>query len=163
MGKAKEKPLYDPPTDYDDDTRLWAFEQANLLRRGRFAGADIRNIVEELEATGKCERFKLEASYRLILSHLLKWEYQPQMRSRSWRVTSARERIHARRREVGSPSLAPLAEAIVRDVYPDAVAEAMADTELPRSAFPAECPYSLAEVRNDDFHPGGASSAPAAS
>jgi hypothetical protein len=153
MGRAKERPLFSPAVDYEDDTYLWSFQQAELLRRGRFVEADLANIVEELESMGKRERFKLESSYRLILSHLLKWQFQPELRSRSWRVTLTRERTNVRRRESDSPSLAAIAAEIVRDAYPDAVREAMAETDLPKSAFPAECPYGLAELRDPDFYP----------
>lgn len=153
MAKAKEKPLFDPAVDYEDDLTLWAFQQADLLRLGRFAEADIPNIVEELESMGKRDRFKLEAAYRLIISHLLKWQFQPERRSRSWRVTITRERIHARRFERSSPSLKADAENIVQDVYADAVSEAVADTELPRRTFPALCPYSLQQLQNEEFFP----------
>lgn len=153
MAEAKEKPLYDPPADYEDDLYLWTFQQADLLRRRRFGEADLANVAEELEAMGRSQRFKLESSYRLIVSHLLKWQFQPEMRSRSWRVTITRERINVRRREKESPSLAAQAADIVRDVYLDAVREAMADTDLPRTAFPAECAYSVAQLRDHDFLP----------
>lgn len=153
MATAKEKPLFDPAVDYEDDVYLWAFQQADLLRLGRFGEADIPNIVEELESMGKRDRFKLEAAYRLIISHLLKWQFQPERRSRSWRVTITRERINARRFEKSSPSLKADAWEIVQDIYADAVSEAVADTELPRTTFPASCPFSLQQLRDDEFYP----------
>ena len=71
MGLAKEKPLYDPPTDYEDDDYLWLYEQIELLRLTRFGELALPNLIEELEDMGREQRRALESSYRLLLAHLL--------------------------------------------------------------------------------------------
>jgi len=153
MGLAKEKPLYATPTDYEDDFYQWSFEQAELLRQKRFAEADLPNLIEEIESRGNEQLHALESSYRLLISHLLKWAYQPQLRTSSWSITIIRERSHIFQREKRNPSLKGRAKAIVEDIYPAARREAVAETGLPRSAFPAECPWALEELRNADFMP----------
>ncbi len=50
---------------------------ADLLASGRFSELDIENLVEEVRDLSKRERDRLLASLRLILHHLLKWDYQP--------------------------------------------------------------------------------------
>jgi hypothetical protein len=65
---------------------------ANLLAAGRFSDLDIENLVEEVRDLSKRERDSLLISIRLIIHHLLKWDYQPQLRSRSWLITVQRER-----------------------------------------------------------------------
>src|SRR3954454_5448290 len=82
------------PTTYERDFYLWCFEQAELLRLRRFAQADLPNVIEELECMGRSERHAFESSFRLLISHLLKWQFQPQLRSASWEITIVRERAN---------------------------------------------------------------------
>jgi hypothetical protein len=53
---------------------------------------DIENLVEEVRDLSKRERDRVLSSLRLILHHLLKWDYQIHKRSRSWQNTIGRER-----------------------------------------------------------------------
>ena len=74
-----------PHARYEEDLYSWAIEQAALLRAGRVAEADARNIAEELDDVGNEQYDKLEALFVSILMHLLKWDHQPR-RSRSWHL-----------------------------------------------------------------------------
>jgi hypothetical protein len=154
MGLAKEKPYYAVPTDYEDDVHAWAYEQAQLMRLGRFAEVDLPNLIEEIESLGSEQLHALESSYRLLIVHLLKWQFQNDRRSRSREVTITRERVHVERREKRNPSLAADAKRIVDDIYPYAVREAVKETGLARDAFPATCPYTVEQLRDHDFMPG---------
>lgn len=153
MSLAKEKPLFDRPVDYEDDFHDWSFQQAELLRQRRFSEADLPNIIEELESMGNEQLHALESSYRLLISHLLKWQFQPERRSRSWEITIVRERSNIEAREKRNRSLRANAERIVDDIYRKAVREAAVETGLARDAFPADCPYSLVELRDPDWMP----------
>ncbi|BBE72322.1 DUF29 domain-containing protein [Oharaeibacter diazotrophicus] len=153
MGRAKEKPLFAEQTDYEDDFFQWCFEQADLLRKRRFDEVDLPNVIEELESMGNEQLHALRSSYRLLIAHLLKWRFQPEKRTASWQVTIGRERDNVADREADNPSLAVKAAAIVAYVYPRAVREAAAETGLPRSTFPVACPWSLDQLRDDDFLP----------
>lgn len=153
MAVAKQKPRFDPPTDYEDDFYLWCYEQAELLRQKRFAELDLPNIIEELESMGRSDRKALESSYRLVIAHLLKWQLQPQLRSRSWAVTIVRERSSVEEQERRNPSLKAQAETIVQEVYRGARKEAMLETGLSKDAFPVDCPYTLSQLRDDDWMP----------
>ena len=153
MALAKEKPLYAEPTDYEDDFETWCYEQAELLRQRRFAELDLSNLIEELESMGSEQRSALESSYGLVISHLLKWQFQPQLRSTSWQITILRERGHISKREKRNPALRANAKSLVEDVYRDAVREASLETGLPHDSFPFDCPYSLEQLRNPDWMP----------
>lgn len=153
MARAKEKPLYAHPTNYEDDFYAWTYEQAELLRLGRFSESDVANIIEELETLGRSERKALISSYRLILSHMLKWLYQPSHRSNSWRNTIRRERRQAAKQEKESPALAANADQLLIEAYEDARFEAADETDLPLSTFPAICPWTLDQIRDPDFLP----------
>jgi len=153
MGRAKEKPLFSAQTDYEDDFHQWCAEQAELLRQKRFDEVDLPNVIEELESMGSEQRHALESSYRLLMAHLLKWTYQPEKRSSSWEITIVRERTNVAQREERNRSLAASAALIVEREYRRAVREAAVETGLPRASFPADCPWTLSQLRDDDFLP----------
>ena len=153
MALAKEKPLYPDPTDIRDDAYAWCFEQAELLRQGRFSEIDIPNVIEELESMGNEKRHSLRSSYRLIIAHLLKWQFQPERRARSWELTIARERINIEDREKDSKSLKNEASQIVEEAYRSAVFLAAKETRLSRNDFPFDCPYTIEQLRDRDWMP----------
>jgi len=153
MANAKEKPLYSNPSDYEDDFYAWTYEQAELLRLGRFREADLPNIIEELESLGRTERKSLVSAYRLVLIHLLKWQFQPTHRTNSWRITIRRERRNAGDLEDENPSLKAIAVDIIEDAYRKAKRDASDETELPLDTFPAICPWTLDQIRDPEFLP----------
>ena len=153
MALAKEKPRFEVQTDYEDDFEQWCYEQAELLRQRRFAELDLPNIIEELADMGKEQRRALSSSYRILIAHLLRWQFQPQLRSRSWEQTIYRERDNIIDREKMNPSLGKETKRIIEEVYRRAIREAAKETELPRTTFPFDCPYSIEELRDPDWMP----------
>jgi hypothetical protein len=72
---------------YDRDFYAWTRAQPATLRAARPNRFDWEHIALELEAMGRSERDQMESRIRQILIHLLKWQFQPWLRSRSWRNT----------------------------------------------------------------------------
>jgi len=131
---------------YEQDYGLWAEQMANLLASGRFSELDIENLVEEVRDLSKRERDRLLSSLRLILHHLLKWDYQPQKRSRSWHNTIGRERNNVSLYLEDSPSLSQyLNEDFLNKMYRVARSDAIRETGL---EFPSTCPYGIEDVLN---------------
>jgi hypothetical protein len=155
MGLAHKIPPLAPVADlYETDYSRWLFESARLLREGRFAEADIANIVEELEDMGRSEYRAVASHLGVLLAHLLKWEHQPQQRSNSWRGSIFNARRAIAKRLTESPSLrGRLAEALA-DEYEDARYNAANETGLPDSAFPLACPYNVEQALDPGFWPG---------
>jgi hypothetical protein len=112
------------------------------VRAGRLDQLDLEKLAEELDTMGRSEWGELENRLEVLLMHMLKWDHQPARRSRSWLGTMRAQRNALRRLLRRSPSL----EATVADVYPDALARASDETGLSPSTFPAQLPYSLAQV-----------------
>jgi hypothetical protein len=141
-------PSVSPPAEprYEADVYSWAVRQARLLREGRFQDADIANIAEEIESLGRNERSTLRSFAVRVIQHMLKWDYQPERRTCSWRTSIDIHRVHARQQLAENPGLKPQLPAILTGVYELGVAFAMDETDLERTTFPARCPYGWDEV-----------------
>lgn len=119
---------------------------ADLLASGNLTELDIENLVEEVRDLSKRERDGLLSSIRLIIHHLLKWDYQPQMRSRSWLVTVQRERSNVADYLADSPSLKKyMTDEHLDKIYKKARLDAIAETGLD---MPDVCPYTVGDVVN---------------
>jgi hypothetical protein len=142
---------------YDRDLYSWAVEQAALLRAGKIAEADALNIAEELDDVGNEQYDKLESALRIILLHLLKWDHQPERRSRSWHASIKVQRKYVLKVLRKNPGLKPVADEAVTEAYETARIQASAQTSLEEESFPYDCPYSWDEImeRPIDWPPKG--------
>jgi uncharacterized protein DUF29 len=131
---------------YDRDFYTWTVEQAALIRAGRFGEVDRENVAEEIETLGRSEFSRLVSFYRLILLHMLKWEHQPNLRSRSWANSIALHRAHAAEVLEDNPGLAPRLEEAFARAYRLARLEAIGETGLSETAFPAARPFTREEM-----------------
>jgi Domain of unknown function DUF29 len=82
----------------------------------------------------------------VLLMHLLKWHYQPEQRSNSWRATITEQRIRILDLLSESPSLVSYLKNEVDRCYNNAKALAADETGLMPNTFPQDCPYLLTEV-----------------
>lgn len=141
-------------SSYDRDFHAWSQEQADLLRVQRFAEIDVDHLIEELEAMGARERRELISRLKVLLAHLLKWQFQPQLRSRSWKATIKEQRLSLQDLLEENPSIEALLEQqAIPKAYRLARLLAVKETNLDESTFPEDCPYSLQETRDADFYP----------
>ena len=92
-------------TTYEKDIIVWSTEQAALLRAGKLSALDIEHIAEEIEDVGKSEKRELSSRMAVLLSHLLKWEYQADRRSKSWPSTIGDKRKRIALALKATPSL----------------------------------------------------------
>ena len=139
---------------YQDDYYSWALQQAALLRARRFAELDLENLAEEIDGLARAEARELRSRYATLLSHLLKWEFQPERRSHSWAATITRERDAIPDHLDENPGLKPRQAELFGKAYRGARADAAAETDLPLSRFPAACPYRLEQAMSETFWPG---------
>ena len=129
---------------YESDYARWAEVMAQRLQEKRFAELDLNNLIEEIQDLSKRERDRLLSSVRLILHHLLKWDYQPQKRSRSWQKTIGRERNNIGLYLEDSPSLSRYLDSeVLEKMYRVARSDATQETGLD---FPKTCPYDIETV-----------------
>ena len=143
-------------TSYDIDFHAWAMRNAELLRQGRLNDLDTEHIAEELESMGASERRELLSRLQVLLLHLLKHQFQPERRGKSWLLTINHQRTAIERLLEQSPSLARLLDdQTVSIVYRKAVRDAIIETDLDRYLFPADCPYAIAQILDEDWLPAG--------
>ena len=126
-----------------------------MLRAGRLSEVDLRNLAEEIESTGRGEKRELVNRMAVLLTHLLKWEFQPGLRSNSWRLTIVEQRRRLAKHLRDNPSLRPLLPEALGDAYEFATLAAQRESGLPEEAFPAACPYKVEQALDLDFWPGG--------
>nr|VFJ97661.1 MAG: protein of unknown function DUF29 [Candidatus Kentron sp. LFY] len=137
---------------YETDFYAWANREAALLRAGNFLEADVENIAEEIESMGKRERRELMNRLEVLLMHLLKWQYQPAFRGRSWEFAMKEQRKRLELHLSENPSLKNELDKAIADAYGLAIIRAEKETEL--KSFPEVCPYGFDEIMDDDFWPG---------
>jgi len=142
-------------TPYETDVILWSQEQARALRERDFSKLDIEHLADEIEDVGKSEKRELANRMAVLLAHLLKWRWQPERRSASWRRTIDHQRERIALLIKGTPSLkAVLGEKDWRqDMWLDAIAQASKETGIDEGAFPGASPWDLTETLSADFWP----------
>ena len=131
---------------YDGDFYAWTQQQAALLREGSFGELDVEHLAEEVESMGRSERRELVSRLAVLLTHLLKWQHQPSLRSRSWELTILEQRAQIEEMLEENPSFRPQFEQFVARAYRFAQIEAARDTGLAVEGFPAACPYDTYEI-----------------
>ena len=136
---------------YSKDFIAWADEQALLLEQQRWDELDLVHLIEEVRDLGNRHRDALESQLTRLLMHLLKWQYQPEKRSNSWKssIREARKQIDRLIRK--HPVLRIHLEQVLEECYLDAREDASDETSLDIETFPISCPYSIQQVRERDF------------
>ena len=145
-------------TLYEKDFHAWAMRNAELMRQGKSSEADLGNIAEELEGMGKAQRSQMESRLTVLLAHLLKWQFQPERRGKSWRLTIKEQRGRIARLLEKNPSLRSQVDEVMADAYENAIFSAAQETDLEDEDFPSGCPYGFSDVMNPEFWPESASS-----
>ncbi|EEQ0472980.1 DUF29 domain-containing protein [Salmonella enterica] len=140
-------------TRYETDFYGWTQEQARLLRSGQLSELDTQNLLEELESMGGSERRELESRLEILFMHLLKWQFQPARRGKSWQLTINEQRRRITRRLNRNPSLKNQLEEIIADAYDEARYSAERETGLYLSTFPDSCPWDFELTMNSTFYP----------
>lgn len=145
------------PNLYETDFYAWTEKQVSLLRQHQWNQLDLLNLIEEIESLGKQERQELRNRLSILIGHLLKWEYQPQYRSRSWLATIRVQRRDTLRLLKDNPSLKSYLKDLVSEAYENGRDLAMGETDLPEETFPKICLYSVTEILDNCFYPGAVS------
>jgi hypothetical protein len=134
---------------YDTDAALWSDQRVALLRRMANDErvndqVDWENVIEEIADVQKHYEDEIENRLTTLCVHLLKWQFQPAMRSNGWRSAIVRSRSRISRLARKIPTLAPYPAAALAEAYPDA--RRAAEAETGRTGLSATCPWTIEQV-----------------
>ena len=141
---------------YEQDLFAWTQQQVNLLTHQRWHELDVENLIDELEGMARRDRREMINRLIILIAHLLKWKFQPDHQSGSWRGSIQEQRLQPNGLLEDSPSFHQQFIESLEKAYPQAVKLASKETELPTTKFPNECPYELAQLLDEDFLPSTA-------
>ncbi len=156
-GRPTENEVDLAPTDeplgseYERDFYSWLMEQARHVRAGRWTALDRDNLAEEIESLGREQFNKLESALRVLMLHMLKWDYQPDRRSRSWWASIGEQRLRLNNVLADNPGLRPRIDEAVARAYARARLRAIKETDLEPKRFPETCPYSWNDIVSREF------------
>lgn len=138
---------------YEQDYYLWLEATAKLLRAGQLTALDCVNLLEEIEDMGRSEKRAVYSNLKILLTHLLKYKYQPEKRLNSWLATIVEHRQRLKKALKESPSLQPYLVEILNECYQDARELAVAETGLVVEKFPVEIPFTSEQILNPESLP----------
>lgn len=138
---------------YTTDYYRWLAITIQQLRDGNVADLDVDNLLEELEDIGRSEKRAVYSNLKILLLHLLKYRYQPDMRSNSWLGSIVEHRQRLNRAFKESPSLKPYYTEMFAEVYGEARELAAAETGMDIEVFSAVSLFSPEEVLRSNYLP----------
>ena len=136
---------------YETDITAWAEAQSDALRRRAANEIDWHNVAEEIADVAQRNRDRIEGALVTGILHMLKWQHQPQARSNAWKAVIVAERNRFARLIRRNPSLAGYPGVVLAKIYPDARAQAEAESGL--AGFPATCPWTIDQVLDPTLWP----------
>ncbi len=134
---------------YESDFYKWVNDQAKHLKKREFSKLDMDHLIEEIESLGRSEKRTLTSYLEVLLMHMLKIKYQPNLKSKSWDVSIKESRHKAHKTLAENPSLKPKLKEIVADAYFSARLKASLETGLEEKTFPEECLWDLKTIFPD--------------
>mgnify|MGYP001497723228 CR=1 FL=1 len=131
-------------TLYDRDFYGWCLEQAWNLENGNVEKLDLKNLIEEIASMGRSEKNELINRLAVLLCHILKWEYQPHLRSHSWKFTILEQTERVKDLLLENPSLKTPEryDQCLSKAYSYGAKQACEQTGLPLGTFPPTFPFS---------------------
>ncbi len=130
---------------YIEDETAWLEAMAAAARRGDVAALDLDHLSEYLTDMAHRDRREVKSRLVVLLTHLLKWEYQSERRVRGWRTTVLNQRNELADL-AGSGVLRAHAEGVLPEAYERAVELTASETGLPKTTFPGESSYTLEQL-----------------
>jgi hypothetical protein len=111
----------------------------------RFAEIDHHHLSEYLADMARRDKREVLSRLVVLLAHLLKWEHQPQQRTKSWEATILHQRLELQDL-LESGTLRNYAREVLAKAYERAAREAALEMGAEEGAFAAACPWPLEEL-----------------
>jgi hypothetical protein len=150
---VKVKLEKNPKSLYYNDFLHWIEITVEHLCNRDYAAVDWENLIDEIEDMSRRERKVLKSNLIVVFLHLLKWEFQPEQRTGSWRGSIRKHRRRITEDLKDSPSLVPYLQEIWTECYESSREQAADETGLSLETFPIVCPYDHEQVLDSKFLP----------
>ena len=137
---------------YEIDDNLWLEETIKLLKEKRLNELDLENLIEELESLARRDKLAMASLLEQIIRHLLLIEYWASERENNYRhwqseIISFRTQINRRITANFHSYLDENLSSIYR------AARKYVSAKSGFNSFPQECPYTLAQLLDEDWFP----------
>ncbi len=136
---------------YEQDYYLWVEDILKKIQEKRWDEMDWDNLWEEIDDMGKSQKQRLTSNLRILLMHLLKWEFQPEKRTNSWKYTIIEHRRRILEQLEDSPSLKNYLNLKFEATYQKARKDASLETNLSLKILPKKYPYKIEQVLDEDW------------
>lgn len=133
------------PKLFLEDETAWLDAMVELLEAGAYSDLDYGNLMELLKDMAGRERREVESRLVVLLMHILKWQYQPSHRSKSWQLSIITQRQQLQRL-IGKGVLRNHADGALQECFAMAVELAMSETGLPKASFPDVCEWTIPDI-----------------
>lgn len=138
---------------HDEDFYAWTQANASLLKQRKFEEIDVDHLIEELEEMGNSNENQLISRIAQLIFHLLKWDHQKHLRSRSWECSIKEQRRRIKRLIKQNPSLKSKLTSALEEGYGDSILLIGKETPLDLKSLPETCPYTLEQLQDDEYYP----------
>lgn len=128
--------------------------EAQLLRERKLSELDFENLIEELESMGRSQKSALASRLSQLIFHLLKWQFQPDFRGRSWLGTIEEQRVRVQDILEDNPSLKATIMESIQKAYKISVSLVKKETPIDLKLVPGTCPYTFEQIMDETFYPG---------
>ncbi len=102
-------------------------------------------------SAGKQQRQELRNRLGILIGHLLKWDYQPQLRGKSWKATIREQRDEIIDILESNPSLKPYLEEAIAKGFRQGINLVIRETPLDDQDLPIDCPYTVQQILDRSF------------
>lgn len=143
------------PSLYEQDSYLWIETLLKQLKQGDLENIDWKHLIEEVEALGIEQRYKVDSYLIQLLIYLLLYQYwlgEKNYCARGWENEIDNFRVQLDLL-FESKTLYNYFVQRIDDIYPKARRQAIRKTQLPASTFPENCPYSLEQILDPEYFP----------
>lgn len=134
---------------YLADETAWLDAMGELIRAGRTDELDFDHVAEFLADNADRDRQDVYCRLLEFLSGLLVWKHHYDKLTPSRRSEILGQQFELEN-WTDTPTLLGHAEKILPRTYRDAVEVACAEASVPPSTFPAECPWTLAQLLSEE-------------
>lgn len=128
---------------YEEDENLWLLKTSKLILDKKWDEVDLEYLGEYLEDMSRSEQRSVVSRLIVLNLHLLKWMFQKDYRTNSWKVTIMEQRRELNLAFADSKNLRTHGEKNFIKAYEKAREEASIETELKIETFPEEPPFSI--------------------